>query len=153
MNIPLVYTVAEACAAARAGRTAIYQAIAKGELTARKRGRKTVILGEDLRRWVRDLPTIKAKPELDVGRDGTAGTRICQPSVTADSARATRRNQQAPLPASSGHAVIVCDGRRRVGTVLERNGELLAFDIRDRRIGVFTNLADAISALTGGRSA
>jgi excisionase family DNA binding protein len=57
----LVYTVAEACAAARAGRTAIYEAIAEGALTARKRGRKTLILAEDLRRWVGGLPAIKPK--------------------------------------------------------------------------------------------
>lgn len=58
MNSPLVYTIAEACAAARAGRTAIYAAIREGALAAHKRGRKTLILTEDLRRWVENLPTI-----------------------------------------------------------------------------------------------
>jgi excisionase family DNA binding protein len=61
MNITLAYTIAEACAAARAGRTAIYAAIREGALTARKRGRKTLILAEDLRRWVENLPTVKPK--------------------------------------------------------------------------------------------
>jgi hypothetical protein len=37
MNVPLAYSIAEACAVARAGRTAIYEAIRDGALTARKR--------------------------------------------------------------------------------------------------------------------
>jgi excisionase family DNA binding protein len=58
----LAYTIAEACAVARAGRTAIYDAIRSGELAARKRGRKTIILADDLRRWVETLPAIGLKP-------------------------------------------------------------------------------------------
>jgi excisionase family DNA binding protein len=62
MNAPLAYNIDEACAAARAGRTAIYEAIRNGALVARKRGRKTLILPEDLRRWVEGHPAVKAKP-------------------------------------------------------------------------------------------
>jgi excisionase family DNA binding protein len=61
MNSPLAYSIAEACAVARAGRTAIYQAIRDGELKARKRGRRTLILADDLRRWIEGLPTVAAK--------------------------------------------------------------------------------------------
>jgi excisionase family DNA binding protein len=61
MNSQLAYSIAEACAAARAGRTAIYAAIRDGALIARKRGRKTLILSEDLRRWVEGHPVVKAK--------------------------------------------------------------------------------------------
>ena len=61
MNTSLAYSIAEACAVARAGRTSVYQAIAAGELVARKRGRKTVILFDDLRRWLDSLPVISPK--------------------------------------------------------------------------------------------
>jgi hypothetical protein len=62
MNAPLAYNIAEACAAARAGRTAIYEAIRDGALIARKRGRRTIILPEDLRRWVEGHPAVQVKP-------------------------------------------------------------------------------------------
>jgi excisionase family DNA binding protein len=61
MNLPLAYSIAEACAVARAGRTAIYDAIREGALVARKRGRKTLILPEDLRRWVEGHPAVQIK--------------------------------------------------------------------------------------------
>jgi excisionase family DNA binding protein len=60
MNSPLAYSISEACAAARAGRTAIYEAIRSGALVARKRGRKTLILPDDLKRWVESHPPIKS---------------------------------------------------------------------------------------------
>lgn len=38
-------------------RTRIFQAIQSGELVARKDGRATLIEHEELRRWVRSMPT------------------------------------------------------------------------------------------------
>jgi len=61
MNTPLAYTIAEACAAARVGRTVLYELIRDGQLPARKYGRRTVILADDLRHWIESLPTIKPK--------------------------------------------------------------------------------------------
>ena len=61
MTSPIAFTIAEACAIARAGRTSLYEAIRTGALVARKRGRKTLILPDDLRRWVESHPTIHSK--------------------------------------------------------------------------------------------
>ena len=57
----LAHSVPEACAIARSGRTTLYQAIRSGALRAVKRGRRTLILDDDLRRWVQSLPSIALK--------------------------------------------------------------------------------------------
>ena len=55
---PMVLRISEACAASRCGRTTIYEAIKRGELRALKRGKSTLILEVDLRRWLESLPQV-----------------------------------------------------------------------------------------------
>ena len=53
---PLAYTISQACKAAAVSRTELYRAFARHELTRRKRGKRSLILAVDLRRWVEALP-------------------------------------------------------------------------------------------------
>jgi excisionase family DNA binding protein len=71
MENPLAHSIAEACARSGIGRTAMYELINTGQLPARKRGRRTLILADDLQRWLELLPPIKAKSEL--GRPNLEG--------------------------------------------------------------------------------
>jgi excisionase family DNA binding protein len=61
MITPLAHSVPEACSIACAGRTALYEAIRSGALRAVKRGRRTLILADDLHRWVQSLPSLAVK--------------------------------------------------------------------------------------------
>jgi excisionase family DNA binding protein len=51
-------SIAEACTVAGIGRTKIYQAIASGQLTARKYGKRTIILRRDLQAFLSALPVV-----------------------------------------------------------------------------------------------
>ncbi len=66
---PLAYDIPGACAVSGDnGRTAIYRAIADGELPAKKFGRKTLILRSDLLSWLQSLPAIDDVPKIVVRR-------------------------------------------------------------------------------------
>jgi excisionase family DNA binding protein len=58
---PLALSIPEACKCSNAGRTTVYKAINAGDLTAHKRGSRTIILASDLERWLNSLPQIEAK--------------------------------------------------------------------------------------------
>ena len=63
MNTQLAYSIAEACSVARA--------ILAGELRAVKRGRRTLVLADDLRDWLDNLPTVKPMPPRRGGLTAT----------------------------------------------------------------------------------
>jgi Helix-turn-helix domain len=54
----LGYSIDEAVDASGSSRTEIYEAIKGGQLKARKRGRRTIILDDDLRDYLRRLPQL-----------------------------------------------------------------------------------------------
>ena len=56
MSDTLAYTIPEACKAGAASRSAIYRAVKCGDLTLRKRGKRSFILAEELRRWLNAMP-------------------------------------------------------------------------------------------------
>lgn len=49
-------------------RTQIFQAIKNNELMARKRGRRTIIEVDELRRWISTFPTKGRVPDVGRGR-------------------------------------------------------------------------------------
>jgi len=52
----LAYSVLEVTDLAPVGRTTVFGAIRRGELPARKIGRTTMVLADDLRQWLESLP-------------------------------------------------------------------------------------------------
>ncbi|WP_309181778.1 helix-turn-helix domain-containing protein [Bradyrhizobium sp. Ash2021] len=60
MEPVLAHSIAEASARSGIGRTSIYEMINSGQLTARKCGRRTLILAQDLQRCLESLPRAKS---------------------------------------------------------------------------------------------
>jgi hypothetical protein len=58
---PIAYPPAQAAIASGRTRTRIFGAIKSGELTARKDGKATIIEHDELMRWVRSLPAVRAR--------------------------------------------------------------------------------------------
>ncbi len=54
--LPIAHSIEQAARLANCGRTSIYAVIKNRELQARKIGRRTIILDDDLRRWLSSLP-------------------------------------------------------------------------------------------------
>lgn len=60
----LAYDVIETAKISNSSRSEIYKSLKLGVLNAKKHGRRTVILREDLSKYLRNLPDYKSKTEL-----------------------------------------------------------------------------------------
>lgn len=60
MTTKEAYNIPEVCQRAGSSRTSVYEAIKVGELVARKRGRRTIVLHDDLMAWLRRLPRMQS---------------------------------------------------------------------------------------------
>jgi hypothetical protein len=56
----IALTINEAVAASKLSRTELYRAFNRGDLTAKKQGRRTLILRDDLVRYLSALPNLQA---------------------------------------------------------------------------------------------
>jgi excisionase family DNA binding protein len=81
MRDRLAYSIEEATEAANTGKTALYEALGSGELPARKRGRRTLILAADLRAWLERLPALELKRTPNLSGDLSQGcVEVAQPN-------------------------------------------------------------------------
>jgi excisionase family DNA binding protein len=60
MQSPIAVTIPDAVKATGMSRTSIYEALKRGDLTARKAGRRTLISFADLEAYLASLPTYQA---------------------------------------------------------------------------------------------
>jgi hypothetical protein len=59
LEVPRAFSIEVFCQRFGIGRTSVYQEIKLGRLRARKIGRRTVILEDDAKDWLRRLPFMK----------------------------------------------------------------------------------------------
>jgi excisionase family DNA binding protein len=56
IDTPLALTISEAAAASKVSRSELYLALQRGDLAAKKNGRRTLILRDELNRFLAKLP-------------------------------------------------------------------------------------------------
>ena len=62
---PWALSIAQVCRESGLGRTLIFAEIKSGRLVARKCGRRTLILKEDLLKWLSTLPAVETEASLN----------------------------------------------------------------------------------------
>jgi excisionase family DNA binding protein len=95
----LAFSVAEAAEVSGTCRSAIYLAVATGELRAKKRGTSTLILPADLASWIENLP------------DFTSETKS---SRTAMATQARKKSKEIEAPAIPSKREAAADRARSV---------------------------------------
>ncbi|MWV26441.1 helix-turn-helix domain-containing protein [Aurantiacibacter rhizosphaerae] len=60
MQTPIALTIPQAVQASGLSRSGLYEALRRGDLTARKAGRRTLIAFTDLENYLASLPTYQA---------------------------------------------------------------------------------------------
>jgi excisionase family DNA binding protein len=58
MNTPQSYSIQQVVLSTGVSRTSIYEEIKAGRLRAVKQGKRTLILADDLARWLQSLPAV-----------------------------------------------------------------------------------------------
>jgi excisionase family DNA binding protein len=71
---PAVYTIAEACAVARIGRSTLYKHIRVGDLRAIKIGSRTCVPIDELYRWLNAMPSSVSVLRSSSGNAGGEGS-------------------------------------------------------------------------------
>jgi excisionase family DNA binding protein len=61
MPDPLAFTIPQAITTAGVRKTSLYAAIKRGDLRAKKSGRRTLILRDDLHAWLERLPPLELR--------------------------------------------------------------------------------------------
>jgi excisionase family DNA binding protein len=88
---PVVYTIAEACAVARIGRSTLYKHIRVGNLRAIKIGSRTSVPIDEFYRWLNAMPysvsVLRSPPENAGGKGSGAETRRHRSAVVQRSAQ------------------------------------------------------------------
>lgn len=92
--VKFALSINEAMQAADVGRTKLYEAIGDGSLKAKKLGRRTLVLAEDLQTWLRGLPQANASSKsAKVGDNPSTST---PPRDLRDPTRAHPAEAQLP---------------------------------------------------------
>ena len=88
---PAVYTIAEACAVARIGRSTLYRHIRVGDLRAIKIGSRTCVPIDEFYRWLNAMPSSvsiqRSSPENTGGKGSGAETRCHRSAVVQHSTK------------------------------------------------------------------
>jgi excisionase family DNA binding protein len=107
-----VYTIAEACAAARIGRSTLYKHIRVGDLRAIKIGSRTCVPVDELYRWLNAMPCSISVLHSSSGNAGDGGSGAETRSHRSAVVQRRRGPPQGVTPSSIGNRNGEKDARR-----------------------------------------